>query len=316
MQDHPDEDSSRSAAGNSAINVDINLGTPAAASADKTPTYPTPLCTAALTEAEAAERNWDLEFAMAKYSEAMRNCSGLDLKLARDGYRHADHRKGAWWYQAGESFAPVRWLFIYPWRCLLVIILLVIALSPRILPQGGALYWSRTGLQKMFMPKFVGQATIIAPNDLGKGCQVALFATALQYNAGLARQLMSGDRDHFQVRSINLLSMPSGLASTIFKDLPEVKGVNLGGIAQMIMNLGRYFGWRVETHLAFFPAPKNSAESDRMRALATLRWAWFSDTPIHVERQVKNVQDVDDLAFAVASRILGRYFVPDERRDA
>jgi hypothetical protein len=83
----------------------------------------------------------------------------------------------------------------------------------------------RNGLQYLFMPTFLGQAVIVTPNDLGIKSQGTLFAAALQHNARLARQLMSGDRDHLQVRSTNLLSVPSELAANTFKDLPEVKPI-------------------------------------------------------------------------------------------
>jgi hypothetical protein len=53
-----------------------------------------------------------------------------------------------------------------------------------------------------------------------------------------------------------------------------------------------------------------------MLAIATLRWAWFADRPVRVLRDVRDAQDVEDLAFAVAARILGRYFVSDEQRDS
>jgi hypothetical protein len=199
---------------------------------------------------------------------------------------------------------------------LFLVLLLVFTLSPRVLPGGGVFFFLRKGLQYVFMPTFLGQAVIITPNDLGVKSQGALFAASLQHNARLTRQLMSGDRKHLQVRSTNLLSVPSELAANTFKDLPEVKGVNLGGIFQFLLNIGRYFGWRVETHLAFFPASEATnralAQPARMLAIATLRWAWFADTPVRVMCNVKDAQDVDDLAFAVAARILGRYFVSEQ----
>jgi hypothetical protein len=313
---HSDENSHQPATANPTISVDINLGGSSDKNAEESKPAALSPCAAELTEGKAAERVWDLETATRKYSEAMRSCNGKDQEFAVSRFDHLRDLMGTWWYTAGSYVPPIRWLFVHPLQCLLALFLLVVALSPKILPQGGALFWSRRAVQSVFMPKFLGQAIIIAPNDLGQGTQVALFAIALQYNAQLARQLMSGDRDHFQVRSTNLLSMPSELASSTFKDLPEVKGVNLGGIALILLNVGRYFGWRVETHLAYFPAPKDSpGQWARMLAVATLRWAWFSDAPIRVECNVRDSQDVDDLAFAIAARILGRYFVSDQRRN-
>ena len=302
------------------INVNVALGTasPDGQKSGHTHEEPSGKCAAALTEAEDAEKVWDLDFAYAKYAEAIEFCKGADQTHAIDRHNQLAHVKGTWWYAVGKSFPPLLWPFLHPWACIAAIVVLIIILSPRILPRGGFLYWLRWGMQSLFMPKFLGQATIITPNDLGKEPQVALFATALQYNARLARQLISGDREHLQVRSTTLLSVPSGLAASTFKDIPEIRGVNLGGIVQFLLNLGRYFGWRVETHLAFFPAPKSTAggapQSARMLAVATLRWAWFADSPIRVVCNVKDAQDVDDLAFAVAARVLGRYFVSGNSR--
>ena len=271
-------------------------------------------CAAALTEGEAAEKVWDIELASSKYDEAMRKCDvEKDRARATEEYSRLTRLKASWWYTAGTYFPPVRWAYIHPFRCLLVVILLVIAFSPKILPKGGVVYWSRRALQAIFMPTFLGQAVIITPTDLGMKSQAALFAAALQYNSRLARRLVSGDRNHLQVRSTNLLSIPSEFAASTFKDIPEIKGVNVGSVLQLLLNLGRYFGWRVETQLAFFPATKKTdgaaGRPARMLAVATLRWAWFADAPVRVICEVKDAQDVDDLAFAVAARILGRYFV-------
>ena len=69
-----------------------------------------------------------------------------------------------------------------------------------------------------------------------------------------------------------------------------------------------------------YPASKASAGSPaqpaRMLAIATLRWAWFADSPVRLILNVRDAQDVEDLAFAVAARILGRYFVPDQKHNS
>jgi hypothetical protein len=308
------------------IGVSIDLGNSSSSAAKQnSPVAPTELlrsneCDTALAKAGAAEKIWDIDAAIAKYGDAISTCKLADRDRAVKEYYRLYAIKGSWWYEAGEYFPPVRLAFLYPARFILATLLLlffIATLSPRVLPRGGVLYRMRNGLQYLFMPTFLGQAVIVTPNDLGIKSQGTLFAAALQHNARLARQLMSGDRDHLQVRSTNLLSVPSELAANTFKDLPEVKGVKIGGIFQFLLNLGRYFGWRVETDLAFFPGTAgDQARPAQMLAIATLRWAWFADRPVRVLRDVRDAQDVEDLAFAVAARILGRYFVSDEQRDS
>jgi hypothetical protein len=247
-----------------------------------------------------------LDKAGEKYDHLLDSCDLATRKVATERSKIIRSQLNSWWWQFGDPHPIFRWIPLYPARCLYVILILTaLLLLSRIL-----FLWFRVAIILIFKRPFDGKATIISPTDLSKDAPVALFAASLATNARLARELLSGDRRHFQVRSINLLSVPSGLATSTFANLPEVKGVNLGGTFQALFNLARYFTWRVETDLVYFPPPDDNADPARMAATSTLRWAWTSEPPITVACNVKNAQDVDELAFAIAARLLGRsYFV-------
>jgi hypothetical protein len=252
----------------------------------------------------------DFDGASVDYRELIKSCDDKTKDAAITGYALSRQKQNTWWWKLGKSHPWIRFPFLYPILFLvlcLLLIALLFALSDRSLVRV-SLSWCRRILQWIFMPPFLGQATIIAPVDLGKDTQASLFAASLASNSRLARELMSGDQVHLQVRSSNLLSIPSAVGRSIFEDLPEVGGVKLGSIAQFVFGAGQYLGWRVETQLAFYPSTV-AGESCRMLAVSTLRWAWFSEEPIRIERDVHDAQDVDDIAFAIAARILGRYFV-------
>lgn len=263
-----------------------------------------------LADAKDKFDDGNFDQAVDQYQKLIKSCDDKTRDAAIAGYALSRQKQNTWWWQKGKSHPWLLWPFLYPILFLILCMILVgllFALSDRLLVRV-PLSWGRRLLQWIFMPPFLGQATIIAPVDLGKEAQASLFAASLQSNARLARELMSGDQVHLQVRSSNLLSIPSAVGRTIFEDLPEVGGVKLGSIAQFLLGAGQYLGWRVETQLAFYPSAV-AGESCRMLAVSTLRWAWFSDDPIRIERDVRDAQDVDDIAFAVAARILGRYFV-------
>jgi hypothetical protein len=241
-----------------------------------------------------------------RYDALLSSCHSGTKEKAQHWSKITHAQINSWWWQFGENHPVFRWVPLYPLRCLLVLLFLValLLLSPFFLSVLPEVYAS------LFQPPFAGAATIIRPTALSKDAPVTLFAASLQSNSRLARELLSGDRRHFQVRSTNLLSVPSGVASTAFKGLPKISGVDAVGTFTALSNLFRYLTtWRVETDLAYFPSTENASEPARMEATSTLRWAWLSEPPITVAREVRNAQDVDALAFAVAARILGRYFV-------
>jgi hypothetical protein len=279
----------------------------------------------------------ELEQAFGNYGKLLGSCDDKTKKAASEGYELSRKKKGEWWWRltsyvrsAGlQAFLPqirdtlkwwihqigdpawwcrvLRWPFLQPYYYpILLFGLLIIGLSHKPSPRYGILFIAPWLLRKIFMPKFTGQATIVLPADLGKEAQVALFASSLQSNAALARSLLSGDQNHLQVRPSTYFSVSSDFAKNTFNELPELGGVKLAGFFQMILGVGRYFSWRIETDLAFFPSA--AGQASRMNAVCTPRWGWHSEDPISCELDVADAQDVDELAFAIAARILARHY--------
>ena len=80
----------------------------------------------------------------------------------------------------------------------------------------------------------------------------------------------------------------------------------------MLLSVVRYFGWRVESQLAFRPTLKaengHPAFPAHIHASASLRWAWFVKDTLDVDREVWDQYDVNSVAFAIAARIAGVQF--------
>src|SRR5262249_20769847 len=150
---------------------------------------------------------------------------------------------------------------------------------------------------------------IMPPDKLTPDTQADLFATVLQNSAAEVRRVLDRAGQGWQVRSTPLLSLPSQTTAQLTSNLPQVKGVDLAGLARFLMYVKRYFGWRVESQVGFCPPVKTAdgavAMPGRLRASATLRAAWYvKGGPWPVDRVVQDAYDIDSVAFAIAVRIM------------
>ncbi len=267
-------------------------------------------------QSEISAGQWDK--AAQLYRDAAKSCSATVRATALSRYSESISRTNTWWWRLGALFPPLRWWHNFP-RPLLEIslvlfaILLVVAISPKFLPQGrGLVSWMGTLLELVLMPRFRGRAHIMDSSKLTPSSEADLFANALQNAAREVADRLAHAGGTLQAGTVTLLSLPSAVASQTINSLPEVKGVDLGRLAKLALMVVRYFGWRVESEVAFRPLLKaedgHPAFPARLRASASLRWAWFTKDSWQVERRVWDQFDVDSVAFAIAARILGKAF--------
>jgi hypothetical protein len=150
----------------------------------------------------------------------------------------------------------------------------------------------------------------MTPSKLTPDTQADLFAAMLQSSAEDVRRVLERAGGGLQVRSTALLSLPSDMTARLTESLPNIKGVDLTGLARFFLYIKRYFGWRVESQVGFCP-PTKSADGAvlspaRLVASATLRSAWKTKGgPWPVDRRVEDQYDIDAVAFAIAVRIMG-----------
>jgi hypothetical protein len=235
-------------------------------------------------------------------------------------YLHRRNKMQIWWYELGAYAPPLRWLFIYPWRCLVLIVLLAWGLAVLDLAPGSE--WG-TRVLAIFARLRPGRnnTIVIVVDGLDKEARSAVeqsalipavFAAGLQYSAWELKGLLPEQSSSLQYRSLSLVqesALPAGVADS----LPEIKGINLAGIAKLFRGLWQYFGrWRIETHLAYFPVSESQTPAAggvltpkriEVSAVTTSRWAWSSDPPVCVRGIVTDLGDIYDLAFATTARL-------------
>jgi hypothetical protein len=267
--------------------------------------------TLAEAHAEAQEGNWDN--ASQKYAEAMKSSDSRVRASASLGYVDARAVMRTWWWQIGKFFPPLRWMIIHPVRTVLVIGALLAFLG-----LFRPLRWIWEGvfrvLRALLMSRFGGSALVLIPKKLTETTNAELFASELSHGSRDVADVLEWDGLNIFAGTDTLLTLPSELTETLIKALPEEIGsVKIRTIAEVLLAIVRYFGWRVESQVGFCPttpaAPGGAAgPSGEMRAFATLRWAWITKENWSLARPARDANDVSETAYALAARILWETF--------
>jgi hypothetical protein len=255
--------------------------------------------------AEALDEHWDK--AAAKYAEAMKSTDSRVRATATAGYLRARGKMRTWWWQ----LSPVRWVWVHRIFALWIVgIALVLLLVSAIFKGHGVFSWISWIVEKVFMPRFTGHATIQTPAALTKDAPVDLFAAELSKGARQVTEVLEWFGVNTFGGSVTLLSMPSEVTTKMAQDFPAVvKGVDLTKIFEFLLAMTRYFTWRVESKMGFCPDPPTGAVTTsgpggEVHAFATLRWAWFCVGDWGLKRRATSQFDVNPAAFSLAARIL------------
>jgi hypothetical protein len=267
-------------------------------------------------EAMAAEQDHDWEAAAKAYLKVATETTDPQKRdEARKRFESARAHQRGWLWRLGTLAPPLLWWETDPdvlkWALL---VLLGLGISPKVLRGTGAVGRLAQGARVLLMPRFRGRAFVVTPIKMTDGTQAELFGAQLPLSVLEVRARWKRAGLSLQSGTTPLLSVPSALAQQITDNLPaDVYGKNLGKITAAVALLASYFGWRVETRLAYCPAPASGAlptvpaptAPGRMKAYATLRWAWFAKRSFRVTPRASDAHDVDKAAFGIAARLMG-----------
>lgn len=262
----------------------------------------------AVAIAESRDGHWDA--AAAKFADAMKSNDSRVRASAEQGFVMSRGVMGSWWWQMGKYVPPLRWTHIHPARSLSIAVLaFVLLVAAR--PYGFGLLWLiARAMERLFMPRFRGYATVLSPKKLTEDAKVDLFAAEISQQSNEVGQILEWFGRTSFAGPVTLLSLPSQLTGTITSAIPEVvKGVNLTKFGELVMALARYFTWRVESQIGFCgDTPVNAGGAagpgGELRAFATLRWAWFTKGSWGLDRRANDVYDLKSAAFGLAARIV------------
>jgi hypothetical protein len=263
---------------------------------------------AAIAQAGAAMLDEQWDDAANKFAGAMTSSDSRVRAAATQGYEMARTQMRSWWWQTGAYFPPIRWAHAYPKRTLtLILVCLALLFSPKVFSRSFA-YGVNKILYKILVPRFRGKAYLPAPSALSPDARVDLFALELSHGAREVRDLLRWFGVAGTVAGpLPLLSLPSQVSSALSNTLPTIKGVDVNRLVAFLVSLTHYFGWRVESYLAFCSitaALGAPPPSGTMRSFASLRWAWFTKDSWNVQAPAGTAFDVQDVAFDLATRIL------------
>jgi hypothetical protein len=258
---------------------------------------------AAATEQRAGRWNAAAE----KYLDALQKASDdKHRQLAREEYLKAADVIVSRWWRWSTYFAPLWWLHTHLSAFLLLAgVIALIVLLPLWARPGRALGAVVGRLPEILRPRFSGRARILATATLTDDAPARLFAAQLPHSAQEVRRRWKRVGVSFLSGSTTLLSVPTALANQIATEIPEIRGVNLGKLATLILLLSQYFSWRVESQVGFSPDSPTPPSPGRMRAYATLRWAWFTHGSYAVSPRALHAADFEKASYAIAARVLG-----------
>jgi hypothetical protein len=266
---------------------------------------------ARLREAEAAvqDKQWDV--AATKYLAVISKATNSSRRAdAETRYKFAREQMRTWWWRWGKYFPPLRWVHGRLWPTVIVLgILLLLLLAPKILRGTGVFALLGRVLEFAFMPRFRGRAQVIAPTSLTDGSPVNLFAVQLPVSAMEVRRRWKRASLSFLSGGTTLLALPTALADQINQSFPKVYNIDVSKYLAFIFVIGRYFGWRLESQLAYCPDPPAAAGTKsgpgRMCAFGTLRWGWFIYATFSVAPKAAGPLDSEKAAYALAARVIG-----------
>jgi hypothetical protein len=263
-----------------------------------------------LVEARAEQRDGHWDTAGELYRKALTSSDSRTRESATEGFERARSVTRTWWWRWGKYFPPFRWWHIHrratAWALFVLIVLL---LSPRFRGTGILGLLGRV-MRWLFMPRFRGQAQVIAPTSLAEPSPATLFAAQIPLAALDVRRRWDQAGLKFLSGATTLLSLPSAVADSVAQNFPDVYKINVGKYLAFVFVLARYFTWRVESQLAYCPDPAATpggiaGPAGRMRAFATLRWGWFTWTTFQVAPKSTGPLDCEKAAYAIAARVLG-----------
>ncbi len=260
---------------------------------------------AILAQAHAAAEDQQWDEAANKFASAMTSTDSRVRATATQGFEAARSEMRTWWWQLGGPVPPVRWVHAHPWRwgtilaALLALLVMKVTVTERI---NSRLARRERGI---LVPRFKGNAYLPAPTNLTDDAKITLFALHLSKRTDEVKALL-GDSG---VRSVvagplSLFRLPSQFSASLGNAFPTVKGVDVNKLLAFFVMLTRYFGWRVETYLAYCPDPLGQQGAGEMQAFAALRWAWLGRGTWSVKSRARNAFDVAEVAIDLAARIL------------
>lgn len=267
---------------------------------------------AAKTERQAGR--WSA--AAEKYLDALTKATDDNSRdEAMKGYTEAAQIVISPWWRMGRYVPPVWWAHEHrAGSAGLLVVVLVVLVSPLFIT--GAPITDRIfgGLPELIRPKFSGRATVLATVMLTDGAPAPLFAAQLPYCALEVRRRWQRVGVSFLSGSTTLLSVPGVVADQVATEIPKIKGIDIGAWAKWLLLVAKYFSWRVESQVGFSPDTANTPSEGRMRAYATLRWAWFTYGSYAVAPRAAHDKDFERASYAIAARVLGAAQPKRERR--
>ena len=256
-------------------------------------------------ETELRAGRWST--AAEKYLEALTKASDDGAKQkAADGYNRAAQVIITPWWRWGTYLPPVWWVHNHPTEAgLLLVAVIVVMVGPLFFTGAPITARLFRQLPPLIRPKFSGRATILAAAMLTDNAPAKLFAAQMPHCAIEVRRRWTRVGVSFLSGTTTLLSVPGTLADQIAADIPNIKGINVGAWAKWLLQVRQYFSWRVESQVGFAPDSAAAQSGGRMRAYATLRWAWFTYDSYGVAPRARHPLDFERASYAIAARVLG-----------
>ena len=255
-------------------------------------------------DTERQLQHWDV--AATKYLEALQKASDERRQTqARSGYNAAASVITGRWWRWSRYFPPLWWLHGHPILAFIIAFAVVLIVLAPLWISRGPLARLPDIVPPILRPRFTGRARVLATTTLTDDAPGKLFAAQLPYSALEVRRRWDRVNNSFMSGTTTLLSVPSALAQQIATQMPEIKGINVGSIAAFFLLIGQYFSWRVESQVGYSPDAPDTKGPGRLRAYATLRWAWFTRGSYAVSPRVRHAADFERAAYAVAARVLG-----------
>jgi hypothetical protein len=257
---------------------------------------------------ERAAERWDK--AAEKYLEALRHAPDeVHQKEAREGYEEAVTQMMSRWWRWGKSFPPIWWAHLYWEGIAFGLLAIALPVSSRYM-GGDGLLGPVSRLSRLILrpPQFNGGARILAATTLTDDAPGKLFTAQLPHSANEVRKRWERVGVSFLSGATTLLSVPTTVANQIASEIPDIKGINVGKFAAWLLLVDQYFRWRVESQVGFTPdlhTEKGEKGPGRMRAYATLRWAWYVKGSYAVSPKATHAGDFEKAAYAIAARVLG-----------
>lgn len=246
---------------------------------------------------DAKDEDW--QKAALAYERALDSSDPGVRALAADGYQKARAQmRTIWWRQ--KLLNRIRTYFEENWiefalKLAFIVLLALVVLHYRarlrLLLRG----WLRTRTSPIIMTP--AKYTSDAPVDLF----AAEISAASENLRAVLAMAAAAPIVHSRRGSSMTLYLPSQGFQLAIDSLPDVKGINLGKFATLLLSMLRFFSWRIESGLA--------TANNQAVAVASLRHGWRIDTTWRVSGSLSSPVDLEALSRELAYNILGISFV-------